>query len=286
MTDTLTLSNGRIMSYADYGTPGQDPVIWCHGGPGSRFEPRGVAAAASAAGFRLIGIDRPGYGLSTAVPGRTIDDWTPDALALAAHLGVADGFWVVGCSTGGSYAMALAAEDGAAGRGAVKGAIACCSISDMGAPGAKDDLLPATMAVWNAGSREAAMAVAAEQFGLDGGRMMTMADLVLPPADLAMLMDPAAQAGAAEANAASFAQGVAGYVDDRLADGPGWGSFDVKCITCPVTVLHGAVDSIVKLPLARLTASIVPDARLKVADDLGHFSIVGKVVETLVEMRG
>ena len=38
---------------------------------------------AGEAGLRIIGIDRPGYGLSTPQPGRTIAGWVPEALAVA-----------------------------------------------------------------------------------------------------------------------------------------------------------------------------------------------------------
>ena len=61
-----------------------------------------------------------------------------------------------------------------------------------------------------------------------------------------------------------FAQGVAGYVDDRRADGPGWGSFDVGAVRAPTIVLHGREDSIVDVAQAAHTASLVPGARLKV----------------------
>jgi pimeloyl-ACP methyl ester carboxylesterase len=78
-----------------------------------------------------------------------------------------------------------------------------------------------------------------------------------------------------------FANGVQAYVDDRLADGPGWGSFDVRRIHCPVTVLHGEKDSVVPLAHAHHTAAIVPGAKLRVVPELGHFSIMGSIVEEI-----
>ncbi len=107
--DQLPLPDGRTVGYADYGSPEHTAVLWCHGGPGSRLEPQALAANASKAGLRLIGIDRPGYGRSTPQPGRTIGSWTPQALAVADRLGI-ERFAVVGVSTGGAYALALAAN--------------------------------------------------------------------------------------------------------------------------------------------------------------------------------
>ena len=78
-----------------------------------------------------------------------------------------------------------------------------------------------------------------------------------------------------------FAQGVIGYVDDRLADGRGWHSFDVSAITCPVVVLHGESDTLAPVEHGRHTAAIVPGATLRTYEGLGHFSIALKVVETI-----
>ena len=59
-----------------------------------------------------------------------------------------------------------------------------------------------------------------------------------------MFTDPAFLASMVDALQPMFAWGMEGYADDRLADGPGWGGFDVSTISCPVTVLHGAADTI------------------------------------------
>jgi pimeloyl-ACP methyl ester carboxylesterase len=64
-TRTIRLADGRVTGFIDYGPATAVPVLWCHGGPGSRLEPAAFAPIAAAEGFRLIGIDRPGYGRST-----------------------------------------------------------------------------------------------------------------------------------------------------------------------------------------------------------------------------
>ena len=97
---TIGLASGRTVGFADYGIPNARAVLWCHGGPGSRLEPAYLRREASEAGLRIIGIDRPGYGLSAPQPGRTIAGWVPEALAVADHLGIGQ-FAAVGTSTGG-----------------------------------------------------------------------------------------------------------------------------------------------------------------------------------------
>ena len=277
--EVLALHDGRTIGYADHGAPGQTAVLWCHGGPGSRLEPQAIAPAATAAGFRLIGIDRPGYGRSTPQPGRSIGGWVGDGLAVADQLGL-ERFLTVGASTGGAYALALAA----AAPERVLGVVACCALTDMRWAAGKA-MMAATLEIWAAPDRATALRVAEDQFGADGSKMLSqVGDMGLPPSDQALFSDPTALAGFVGAFPAMFAHGPQGYADDRLADGPGWGSFDVAALRCPVIVLHGGSDSIVPVAHAHHTAALVPGAKLRIVDELGHFSIVGAVLDALAEL--
>ena len=273
----LEVVDGRTVGWADAGTSGT-PVLWCHGGPGSRLEGIALGPVAEEAGLRIVGIDRPGYGASTPQPGRTIAGWVADALAVVDHLGI-DRFAVVGVSTGGAYALAVAA----AAPDRVLGAVLCCALTDM----AWDEgraMVPGggTEEIWAAPDRETALAIAVATFGDDGTKIATAAaGAELPAADVALFMDPEWLGALGPNLQASFTQGVVGYTDDRLADGLGWGSFDVAAVRCPVRVIHGGSDTIVPVAHAHHTASIVPGATLHVFDDLGHFSIVGEVVPQL-----
>jgi len=283
--DQFTLADGRTVGFNDFGPPDGETVLWCHGGPGSRLEPGGLAGAAAAAeaGLRLIGIDRPGYGHSTPLPGRTIAQWVPDGLAVADHLGI-DRFVAVGVSTGGAYSLALASL--APER--VRGVVACCALTDMRWHEGKQMVNVGQMHdIWSAPTRDAAIKVAVDSFGEDGSKLAVQDEATqLAPADLALFTDPEWLAQMAPAMQPMFAQGVVGYADDRIADGPGWGTFDVGRIRCPVEVIHGSDDSLVPVAHARHTAEIVPNARLTVVDGLGHLSIgpavipaVGRVLE-------
>lgn len=278
--EVLELADGRTVGYTDSAVASHTPVLWCHGGPGSRMEAAGIAPEAEEAGFRLVGIDRPGYGTSTPVPGRTIAGWVPDALAVLDHLGIGS-FATVGVSTGGAYSLALAA----AVPERVTGVVACCALTDMRWAEGRALMADARIdEIWSAPDRDAAVAIARDVFGDDGSKMLEIApDMAqrLPAADIALFMDPEFLARLAPNLQASFAQGVVGYADDRLADGPGWGSFDVTAVRCPVAVIHGGSDTIVPVAHAHHTASIVPGARLQVFDDLGHFSILGEVIDAL-----
>jgi alpha-beta hydrolase superfamily lysophospholipase len=56
-------------------------------------------------------------------------------------------------------------------------------------------------------------------------------------------------------------------------------------VACPVTVLHGAADTIVDPMQALHTATLTPQAELRMVDDLGHFSASSAVIPVLVDLR-
>ncbi|KAH7353211.1 alpha/beta hydrolase [Plectosphaerella cucumerina] len=107
-SSTFTLSDGRQLGYAQFGLLTGRPVFYCHGLPGCRIEAGHLHQAAVEAGVRLIAADRPGIGLSSPQPGRTILDHAGDLDQLARHLQV-ENFGVMGVSGGGPYALACAA---------------------------------------------------------------------------------------------------------------------------------------------------------------------------------
>ena len=288
LDQVMRLDDGRTVSYSDYGGGGT-PVIWCHGGPGNKIQTPAALKSAATLGLRLIGIDRPGYGGSSLEPHRCIADWAPVAIAVADALGIA-GFLAVGVSTGGPYPLALASLYPERVMGVVLG----CAISDFtntklfdGMPGMLLGLL----------DRDAAIAEAIKMFGEDGrgppdepglshsagGTALKDRpggdDVLLPPADAAVVAEQAADPAAGEAKRLlSFANGVEGYVDDRRADAVGWGSFDLGKVVCPVIIVHGEDDPIVPLENAHYTKSLLPQAELRTFAGLGHLSIGGRTM--------
>ena len=103
----LRLPDGRSLGYAEYGDPAGHPIFLFHGMPGSRLTCYPDEAVTAAAGARVITVDRPGYGLSSFQPRRTLLDWPQDITALAAALHLAH-YAVTGVSNGAPYALACA----------------------------------------------------------------------------------------------------------------------------------------------------------------------------------
>jgi pimeloyl-ACP methyl ester carboxylesterase len=104
---TIRLHDGRILGYAEFGVPAKNVMFYFHGQPGSRLEAKFLDVEAVRAGIRLIGVDRPGMGLSSFKAGRSILDWPDDVIELADSLRI-DRFAVTGFSGGGPYAIACA----------------------------------------------------------------------------------------------------------------------------------------------------------------------------------
>jgi pimeloyl-ACP methyl ester carboxylesterase len=105
---TVTLPDGRRLGYAEYGDPSGVAVFGFHGTPGSRLMFRLAHQAALKLGIRLIAPERPGFGISTHQPGRTLASYALDIADFADALAIAR-FAVAGVSGGGPYAVACAA---------------------------------------------------------------------------------------------------------------------------------------------------------------------------------
>ncbi|ORY08483.1 Alpha/Beta hydrolase protein [Clohesyomyces aquaticus] len=107
-SDTITLSDGRRLGYAQYGSVTGKPIFHLHGLPGSRIEGAYYHDIGLRLGARIIAVDRPGIGLSSPNPDRRLLDFPKELEYLAQHLGL-DEYAVVGVSGGGPYALACAA---------------------------------------------------------------------------------------------------------------------------------------------------------------------------------
>jgi pimeloyl-ACP methyl ester carboxylesterase len=105
--NTIALRDGRMLGYAEYGDRAGRPLLVFHGFPGTRHQALVLNEPAEQLGLRIIGIDRPGCGLSDFLPGRRILDWPSDVSELADALDL-DRFAVMGISGGGPYAAACA----------------------------------------------------------------------------------------------------------------------------------------------------------------------------------
>ncbi|KAF2185307.1 alpha/beta-hydrolase [Zopfia rhizophila CBS 207.26] len=104
---TYNLPDGRVLGFAEYGSPHGMPLLFFHGYPSSRLEAGLADEMARRRGLRFIALDRPGFGLSTPKPHRRILDWPADVQAFAQGMCLSR-FAVLGLSGGGPFALACA----------------------------------------------------------------------------------------------------------------------------------------------------------------------------------
>lgn len=104
---TLKLSDGRHLGFAEYGSLSGKPVFFFNGSGGSRLGHPADESILSDLDIRFISTDRPGHGLSDPKPDRELLDWPNDVSELASHLSI-DEFYVLGWSAGGPHALACA----------------------------------------------------------------------------------------------------------------------------------------------------------------------------------
>jgi pimeloyl-ACP methyl ester carboxylesterase len=279
--EVLRLRDGRRLGFAERGDPGGAPAFDFHGNPGSRLSFWGDEEVVRSEGVRLIGVDRPGIGLSDPQPGRRVVDWPRDVAELADALGIGS-FAVVGHSVGGAYAAACAY----AYPERVWAAALVSPIIPLDLPGAIGELGKPTQ--WRL-ARSAPWALRA----LFGGLFL----LARTQPRLARRAFEA-RSGAAEKPLASRPdvvqralvsareanrQGPRGLVEDMRVVMRAWG-FRPDEIRVPLFVWQGDADSSIPFRWGQWWRSAVPGARLISCPGEGHLLVeerIGEILGTL-----
>jgi len=102
----ISLPDGRQLGFSVVGEG--KPVLYFHGTASSRLETLLLKEFACANKFQVIGVDRPGYSLSTFAPRNRFRDFTADINCLMAHLGL-EKFALLGWSGGGPFCLTYVA---------------------------------------------------------------------------------------------------------------------------------------------------------------------------------
>lgn len=126
------LSDGRSLGYCELGDPQGELIFFVGGYPGSRWMAY-LFAGSLRPGIRLVGIDRPGMGLSDFKPGWRMLDWLDDLVELANHF-QHDRFAILGWSGGTPYMAACAYK--IPGYLSACGLLACMGPSEVSVKGA------------------------------------------------------------------------------------------------------------------------------------------------------
>jgi pimeloyl-ACP methyl ester carboxylesterase len=259
--------DGRTLAVEDAGDRGGRPVMVHAGTPGGRrlYGPRTLADA-ERRGLRLVSYDRPGYGGSTAQPGRSTADCASDVRVICEALGI-ERLAMWGLSGGGPHVLACAAllPD------LVTAIASLASLAPYDAEGldwlsgfSQEAVEEVRLTLTDQAAtrelfrkeREMILAAPPAQVALD-------LQARTPGADLALLTDEAISIQLA------MAPGIEGAWDDCVAQLTPWG-FDVAQISVPVLLLHGGQDKAVPFTHGQWLASHIPGVEAWFFDDEGH----------------
>lgn len=279
---TFQLSDGRMLGYTQYGQDEGTPLFYFHGYPGARLEAGLLAKCAAQAGLRLIGVDRPGLGLSTFQEGRHLLDWQDDLAALAQHLHI-DRFAVVGFSGGGPYALACAYK-------MPDRLTACGIVAGMGPPEygtggmmtrnrlffflARRSPWLLTPLIW-------AMGRDAQQVKQARESLVRSAPHLVEP-DRACVLDPDVRELLAADMVEAFRQGARGPAYEGTLYGRAWG-FRVEDITFPRLFLwHGERDRNIPVAMGRAVADRLVHCQATYYANEGHLSLIANHAREIV----
>lgn len=276
----ITLSDGRKLGFAEFGDRPGKPIFYFHGFPGSRLEAKLAEKISLDTHVRFIGIDRPGYGLSSFKPGRTFMDWADDVSELADALGF-DRFSILGVSGGGPYAAACACK--MPDRLDAVGII--CGMGPVDVP----DLIKGMPWLYRQGLRIAGRlpgitaviyAFAALFFRFYPQQMLAiLSGTVTGPDKIALKNKKLMQVLSASFQEA-FRNSLRWPATDIVLYSRPWG-FSLKDINIPVHLWHGDKDRIVPSEMGRYMAQSIPNCRATFYPDEGHFSIILNRIEEI-----
>ena len=272
----IFLPDGRVLAFAEYGDRDGFPFLLFHGLPSSRLAGSMLDAGAAATGVRLIAPDRPGFGRSSPLAGRTILDWPRDVEELADRLGL-DRFGVVGISSALPYVgacgvvladrMEVAAVFSGLGRLDIDGALQGLPLS-----------MRMTYQIGLGSPRRAAIWMRAY-----GNAVRRMPELVLKqqlrmmaPVDREILRRPKiAEKRIADLREA-FAQGPAAAALEARRHVEDWG-YELADVSCPVYLWSGALDRIHPEALTRYHASAFPHCRTEIVAGAGGLGFLDRL---------
>lgn len=280
----LVRPDGRTVAWSECGLLEGSPVLRLPGTPGSRLSLRMDQTPWVERGLRVITVERPGFGVSTQLPGRGFVDHADDLAAILDHLGIGS-VPIYGGSGGAPHVLAFAARH--------PERVLACAIVDGAAPltddevGQQLDLVAAADRLARAGEVEALRTL------LDDARTSILADPIAgyrevmeaaPAADQQIMADPAWQAAFTRGICEALAPGVDGWLDEVVAIGGDWPDVDPAAVTGSVTWWHGDADRNCPFSAARRLVGRLPNARLIMSTGAGHLIADGGEGEILDEL--
>ncbi len=279
---TLTLADGRVLSWFEYGDPTGRPVLTLDNLGGSIPDHRLYESWYRAQRLRMILIVRPGYGLSTAQPDMAFRDFGPDIRALCRHLGLERPPMAAYCG-GGPYALCAAAlHPDLFDR---LGLLASTVPIEHFELDKLDRIHAMFLRIFRKDPRLFVLVGRLALRGVQRAPEKYFARLAksLCPHDQAVLGDPDLLARLIERMRLSHFQGARIIIDEYLRMQHPW-HVDLSRITVPITQWHGEDDRVISIGSARGLAASLPNVNFRSFPGLGRFMIYQVWKDFLTEL--
>ncbi|MBP7862553.1 alpha/beta hydrolase [bacterium] len=269
LNQTIELPDGRILGFDRYGAEGGKPLLYCHGGASSKLDIAFADPTLADYNIDLIAIDRPGIGMSTRQPDRTLLDWSQDVRFFLTELKIEKPLPIIGWSLGGPYAMACAyALPDLIDKMALSGS--CGPIGHLDSIKDLDLLLDRILFTfpdslhWTISIMLSIYAQLPTEF--------VRKDLIK---QMKSRFDREIVEAYTKEECKAFMQNSLtnfgwGVIDDYVAVKRPWG-FPLNAIAAQVHVFHGGDDTLSPISQAHYLRSHIPKAKLHIIDNQGHF---------------
>lgn len=271
-TQSITLPDGRNLSYAEFGKRTGHPVFYFHGSPSSSLE---ILLLGNQVlidnNLWIIAPNRPGITQSDPLDNRGFSDWPTDVLSLADHLKLKK-FSVLGLSGGGGYVTVCAAKIPER----LISAVVVSGAWQMNDPEVKKhSKIPFSM-FWTIAAKMPfllphMLMMMSFFLKLPKKKALRKLSRILNSEDLKALLQGERMEVISKSiyeainhNKKSAAWDVQLYVRE-------W-DFDLKEVNFPITYFHGQKDKNVPVELVKKMISLVPNATLIPLKNEAHFS--------------
>lgn len=278
------LKSGRHLGYRELGNPQGIPLVFFHGFPGSSVQATIIEDQSVYAPFRVIAVDRPGFGDSEYDSARTIKTFARDIGELLDSLGI-EKFHVLAVSGGNPYGFACAHE--LTGR-----VLSINSVSGLGPlfepefladmkyvlrmglqVSTRTGLADRALAIlWGAFTKLKRGKEAEEDAPAKMNAGLKMFLRTIPEPDRAIILNEKLRQNLRRSMRNSFRQGSAGLAMDLRLMTQDWG-IDFSSLKMPIRLWHGELDTIVPNSHSSKIAKKIPHAELTLMKGEGHYSL-------------
>ena len=273
---TITLTDGRRLSYYEYGDPAGKPLFYFSGGTASGQIGRMLDSSASRSGVRMLAPNRPGIGQSDFKPGRSLRDWPEDLCQLAYSLGL-DRFAVLSESGGSPYVAACAREIPER----LSAAVIVSGTSPFDVPEALQGMSPQNRAsvqmmkfpLWMLRLAFLPMVLTMRRDPERLRPQLLKLAQGMPEPDRVVFTQPETLQAILDAYCEAFQQGTLGPALDIKLCAQGWGVW-LPEITMDVQLWHGEEDTNTPISMARYMQQAIPRCRATFIPGEGHVSLM------------